>query len=124
MIRAGTALIIFGKIHFLQISENEFTHEITCDGMTSSMEFMQRLAPPNSLFQSDHRTTLFAPLESARKEHFRNLTILARLKFLIDLMISFVSLIVFSLSSSFPQFHVFPSTLTFFLLFRSLTGNF
>ena len=30
-----TALIIFGKIHFLLISENEFTHEIKRDGITS-----------------------------------------------------------------------------------------
>ena len=35
MIRAGTALIIFGKIHFLLISENEFFHEIKRDGITS-----------------------------------------------------------------------------------------
>ena len=28
-------------MHFLLISENEFTHEITCNGMTSFMEFMR-----------------------------------------------------------------------------------
>ena len=35
-----TALIIFGKMHFLLISQNEFTHEIRCNGMTSFMEFI------------------------------------------------------------------------------------
>ena len=35
-----TAPIIFGKIHFLLISENEFTHEIKCYGMTSFMDFI------------------------------------------------------------------------------------
>ena len=39
MIRAGTALIIFGKIHFLLISENEFFYEIKRDGITS-LQFM------------------------------------------------------------------------------------
>ena len=34
------ALIIFGKILFPLISENEFFHEIKCDGMTSFMDFM------------------------------------------------------------------------------------
>ena len=34
-----TTLIIFGKMHFLLISENEFTHEIKCNGMTSFMDF-------------------------------------------------------------------------------------
>ena len=29
-----------GKIHYLLISENEFAHEIKCNGMTSFMEFM------------------------------------------------------------------------------------
>ena len=40
MIRAVAALIIFGQMHFLLISENEFTHEIKCNGMTSFMKFM------------------------------------------------------------------------------------
>ena len=31
---------MFGKMHFLSISENEFTHEIKCKGMTSFMHFM------------------------------------------------------------------------------------
>ena len=35
-----TAPIIFGKMHFLLISENEFTHEIKRDGITSFMDFM------------------------------------------------------------------------------------
>ena len=43
MIRVVTALIIFGKIHFLLISEKEFFHEIKRDGITSFMEFMQTL---------------------------------------------------------------------------------
>ena len=34
------ALIIFGKMHFLLISENEFFHEIKCNRMTSFMKFM------------------------------------------------------------------------------------
>ena len=34
-IRAGTTLIIFGKIHFLSISEKGDFHEIKCDGRTS-----------------------------------------------------------------------------------------
>ena len=37
---AVTAPIIFDKIHFLLISENEFFHEIKCNGMTSFLEFM------------------------------------------------------------------------------------
>ena len=32
--------IIFGKMHFLLISEIEFFHEIKCNGITSFMEFM------------------------------------------------------------------------------------
>ena len=35
-----TAPIILGKMHSLLISENEFLHEIKCNGMTSFMEFM------------------------------------------------------------------------------------
>ena len=35
-----TGLIIFGKIHFLLISENEFTNEIKRDWITSFMDFM------------------------------------------------------------------------------------
>ena len=38
MIRAGTALIMFGKMHFLLISENEFFHEIKCERFTSFMD--------------------------------------------------------------------------------------
>ena len=34
-----TTLIIFGKMHFLLISENEFTHEIKRDGITSFTDF-------------------------------------------------------------------------------------
>ena len=37
---AVPALIIFGKMHFLLISENEFFHEIKYCGMTSFMEFV------------------------------------------------------------------------------------
>ena len=40
MIGAVTAPIIFGKMHFLLISQNEFFHEIKCNGITSFMEFM------------------------------------------------------------------------------------
>ena len=40
MINAVTVPIIFGKTHFLLISENEFYHEIKCNGITSFMEFM------------------------------------------------------------------------------------
>ena len=32
--------IIFGEMQFLLISENEFTYEIKCNGMTSFMDFM------------------------------------------------------------------------------------
>ena len=32
--------IIFGKMQFLLISENEFFHEIECNGMTNVMELM------------------------------------------------------------------------------------
>ena len=35
-----TAPIIFGKMHFLLISENEFFHQIKCNRMTNFMEFM------------------------------------------------------------------------------------
>merc|ERR1719498_870629 len=35
MIGSIPALIIFCKIHFLLISENEFFHEMKCDGITS-----------------------------------------------------------------------------------------
>ena len=41
MIRAGTALVIFGKMHFLLISENEFNHEIKRDGRTSFIDSMK-----------------------------------------------------------------------------------
>ena len=40
MIRMGTALIIFGEMHFLLIPQNEFSHEIKCNRMTSITEFM------------------------------------------------------------------------------------
>ena len=33
--------VIFGKMHFLLISENEFTHEIKHDGITSFVDFMK-----------------------------------------------------------------------------------
>ena len=36
-----TPLILFGKMHFLLILENEFIHEIKCDRITSFMEFMK-----------------------------------------------------------------------------------
>ena len=36
-----TAPIIFGKIHFLLISENQFFHEEKCNGMTSFKDFMK-----------------------------------------------------------------------------------
>ena len=35
----GSTPIILGKMHFLLISENEFTHGIKCNGMTSFIEF-------------------------------------------------------------------------------------
>ena len=35
-----TKYIIFGKMHFLLISENAFCYEMKCNGMTSFMEFM------------------------------------------------------------------------------------
>ena len=34
------ALTIFGKIHFLLTSENEFFYQITCDGIESFIDFM------------------------------------------------------------------------------------
>ena len=34
-------LIIFGEMHFLLISENEFTHEMKCNRITSFKEFMK-----------------------------------------------------------------------------------
>ena len=40
MIGAVTVPIIFGKTYFLLISENEFFHEMKCNGMTSFMDFM------------------------------------------------------------------------------------
>merc|ERR1711976_848852 len=40
MIRAVPVLIIFGKMHLPLISQNQFTHEIKCDGMTSFEDFM------------------------------------------------------------------------------------
>ena len=40
MIGAVTAPIIFGKKHFLLISEIEFFHKIKCNVLTSLMEFM------------------------------------------------------------------------------------
>ena len=40
MIGTVTAPIIFGKMHFLLISGNEFIHEIKCNGMTIFIEFM------------------------------------------------------------------------------------
>ena len=42
-IGAVTAPIIFGKVHFLLISENEFTHDIKCNGITSFTEFMNTM---------------------------------------------------------------------------------
>ena len=36
----GTILIIFGQMHFLLISENEFLHQIKRDGITSFLDFM------------------------------------------------------------------------------------
>ena len=39
-IRAFPTLIIFGKIRFLLISENEFSHEMKSNGMTSFLDFM------------------------------------------------------------------------------------
>ena len=38
MIGVVNAPITFGKTHFLLTSENEFTHEIKCNGITSFME--------------------------------------------------------------------------------------
>ena len=39
-IGAVTAPVIFGKMHFLLISENDFFYEIKCNGITSFMDFM------------------------------------------------------------------------------------
>ena len=49
VIGAVTAPIIFGKMHFLLISQNEFTHEIKRDGITSFMDFMTIILPFNIL---------------------------------------------------------------------------
>ena len=38
--QGGTALTVYGEMHFLLISENEFTHEIKWNGITSFLEFM------------------------------------------------------------------------------------
>ena len=43
MIWVVPTLIMFGKMHILLISENEFTHEIKRDGITSFMYFMRWL---------------------------------------------------------------------------------
>ena len=40
MNRVGTALFIFGKIHFLLIPEKEFFQELKRDRMTSFTDFM------------------------------------------------------------------------------------
>ena len=40
IIRAVPVLIIFGKMPFLLISEDEFIHEIKCNRMKSFMDFM------------------------------------------------------------------------------------
>ena len=39
-IGAVTSLIIFGKMHFLLLSENDFFHEIECVEITSFMDFL------------------------------------------------------------------------------------
>ena len=44
MILVGTDLIIFGKMHFLLISEYYFFHQIKCNRMTSLMDFMKVVA--------------------------------------------------------------------------------
>ena len=62
MIGAVTALIIFGKMHFLLISENEFTHEIKCNGMTSFMDFK----PPLERFTSVYLYCGVNPSEVSR----------------------------------------------------------
>ena len=63
MIGMGTALIIFGKKHFLLVNtENEFTHAIKCNGMTSFVEFMISLDPNHIIFpvtQRDGITCLY-----------------------------------------------------------------
>ena len=43
---AVTAPIIFGKMHFLLISENEFFNEIKRDGITGFMDFIHFANPP------------------------------------------------------------------------------
>ena len=43
MIGAVTAPIIFGKVHFLLISANEFFHEIKRDGITTLHGIHERL---------------------------------------------------------------------------------
>ena len=47
MIRAVPALIIFGKIHLLVTSENEFFHGIKPDRTTSFMDFMTAFWQPD-----------------------------------------------------------------------------
>ena len=49
-IGAVTAPILFGKMHFLLISANWFTREITVIGMTSFMEFMFPVISENVCF--------------------------------------------------------------------------
>ena len=40
------ALAIFGKMHFLLMSENEFFNEIKRDGITGFMDFIHFASPP------------------------------------------------------------------------------
>ena len=53
----GTALVIFDIMHFLLISQYEFTHEIKYNGMTSFMEFMSDCAKKEPVLQKRTNAT-------------------------------------------------------------------
>ena len=60
------APIIFGKMHFLLIPENEFFHAIKCNGVTSFIEFMQCVFDNSVIKQpSKHRDKCDALVNSA-----------------------------------------------------------
>ena len=66
----GTALIIFGEKHFLLVSENEFTHEIKCNGTTSFMEFMKMVCNFSTLFST--KCFIFTKIEWKRMKMNEN----------------------------------------------------
>ena len=53
MIRAVAILIIFGKIHFLLVSENYFFHEIKRDRRANFMDFTNRIGGPDAIHLED-----------------------------------------------------------------------